>query len=256
MLTTSPAEQCMFYDGSLSWDASPARGDALTLDSTVTVAADPTASAHHAHHHHHHQPGPSAQQPTASHSTTTANASHIPLGTITSLSSPITPMGVPSVSPVSAVPAVNSTMLQGTIPTTGLGLALPPSQQYGSATTAEHMARLVEISLGSIEATGLTMGVVMAGSVDGRLASIPDASPGPVAAPRTHSLQRTPVAPNTCTQAQADGVGSNAPHNAYAVPLAGEALDDSSQQLGGAIADTLWPGWPPRLPNPAMLDHL
>lgn len=33
-------------------------------------------------------------------------------------------------------------------------------------------------------------------------------------------------------------------------------IDDDAGKVGGAFLDIIWPGWPPRLPTPAMLEHL
>jgi hypothetical protein len=35
-----------------------------------------------------------------------------------------------------------------------------------------------------------------------------------------------------------------------------EGFDDDAGNLGGPFLDIFWPGWPPRLPTPSMLDHL
>nr|XP_031862623.1 uncharacterized protein CI109_002121 [Kwoniella shandongensis]KAA5529695.1 hypothetical protein CI109_002121 [Kwoniella shandongensis] len=41
----------------------------------------------------------------------------------------------------------------------------------------------------------------------------------------------------------------------FAASVAG-GIDDEAGKMGGAFLDLLWPGWPPTLPTPAMVDHL
>ncbi|RSH86973.1 hypothetical protein EHS25_003461 [Saitozyma podzolica] len=35
-----------------------------------------------------------------------------------------------------------------------------------------------------------------------------------------------------------------------------QGLDEEAGKLGGPFLELIWPGWPPKLPTPAMLDHL
>ncbi|KAL1412647.1 hypothetical protein Q8F55_000394 [Vanrija albida] len=39
-------------------------------------------------------------------------------------------------------------------------------------------------------------------------------------------------------------------------PAVSTVIDDDAGKVGGAFLDIIWPGWPPRLPTPAMLEHL
>ncbi|KAK8850622.1 hypothetical protein IAR55_004541 [Kwoniella newhampshirensis] len=39
-------------------------------------------------------------------------------------------------------------------------------------------------------------------------------------------------------------------------PSVEDGIDDEAGKMGGPFLDLLWPGWPPTLPTPAMVDHL
>lgn len=47
------------------------------------------------------------------------------------------------------------------------------------------------------------------------------------------------------------------PMKGNSAPVAvAEGVDESAGNVGGSFLDIFWPGWPPRLPTPSMLDHL
>lgn len=57
--------------------------------------------------------------------------------------------------------------------------------------------------------------------------------------------------PSTIPPSGLVGMGSESMGSAV-----GKMVDDDAGKVGGPFLDILWPGWPPRLPTPSLLNHL
>ncbi|WVQ85870.1 hypothetical protein IAT38_008038 [Cryptococcus sp. DSM 104549] len=62
------------------------------------------------------------------------------------------------------------------------------------------------------------------------------------------------IQPQDAVPGEAQGPGGGTMDAPLSAPSHG--LDEEASKVGGPFLDLLWPGWPPTLPTPSMVDHL